>query len=1208
MNIVSREKAPHIFASIASSFKEDQKFESVVLKLSNSKYFWNRRYLVLKDGNLAYYRKELKIPKEQKKAGMGYENYKATVPIRDCEIRRLDPSNLRRKNQPFVFEVSFNIQKQNKLRRKAWVFSVGSEKLLSEWIDQLERAKEDTNPEEYQEIPEEAKIPEEDPEEVQRREEEEFQRLMELEKRRNRQREKEIEEQKKKEQIEKEMKRLQEEAEKKKKQEEETRKRENYKKLVENSWDYRFQKLWSQTLAYKDNFEENLNYGIRLFKHVGYFREKAISSSKMIIDELGLPKSKRKFQALQEVSAPFYVYQNMIFRLTWSTESNFKLFGHEFRASDMVFDALYLLGRKEEDFNFRLPLTCVVDYKGFRMLVMALAPLDEQKSLVHGPDSEGVYLTSTEVYENLSFVSQVLNLKEHLFHWGEEKPPAYVHLSVFTQLHKSDGYKELESYVKEYVGDMPEKESCEDHIYLAKVSDLLPVDLEVSSNKTDLSMKLRPEFFCNLETQLSADAFINMNEQETYIDDLEVVEASRYLQSFQVPQLVELLDSLTILPVDSRSLTEAFHSNGVNVRYMGKVAELSNLPHIKEICYVEMVARTCKHLLSTQLTQILFDSNSETRPRYETIDTNRDIQKAKSTEKKLPEVSEADEDLLNYHSTPFRKRAFTKMISKKLQMPNEETVENLHQIDPVTVKANEELEKAQKEAVVDFLNLVFGVGQETDTFWNQILLPKAKEHFSSTCLERSKVNLHALLFAVVFHCSLQLNFYTEVKLAKTESPFYIENLEKICEKTKTFNMKNVEYMFLAEKYSDYKQEKKHSLAMEASSLKLRVSKALNSDPDFYGEPSLLSDIAQMLIDSKDYDNSISRVKEALIQIHPLHAQSVKSWCVLMKALMGKGMTEEALQCFDNALNAIEFHWGPYHPLHSTVYTTLGSLYSEQENYEDSLMLYKNALMCCLKVLGPNHPHTAEVYVELGDLYTRIDSFQDALNSMQKAYSIYESSLGEDSLMAVTTGAQLSHLLVIGGKYERALPLISNCIKTHESIIKELEQEQDPANNFKVAQHYDKLCEALALGLTISKNTLNHQLMLKYSDKMWVILSIRNTQEDSELVEKVLSMVMEAKLALMEPEKKQKVVSILMDPELQNWIEDEELVAASERIKHPSWVVKTQQEAGLSKYIHKLFNQMLKLSAQLQRNQDSFRNCLTEIQGIFEIVGVEVLEF
>ena len=73
--------------------------------------------------------------------------------------------------------------------------------------------------------------------------------------------------------------------------------------------------------------------------------------------------------------------------------------------------------------------------------------------------------------------------------------------------------------------------------------------------------------------------------------------ATNFLTKNMVPLLVKLLDSLVVIPTDSNSLESLFHLQGVNMRYLGRVAEETELLHVKEICIIEMVARTLKRML-----------------------------------------------------------------------------------------------------------------------------------------------------------------------------------------------------------------------------------------------------------------------------------------------------------------------------------------------------------------------------------------------------------------------------------------------------------------------------------------------------------------------------------------------------------------------------------------------------------------------------------
>ena len=50
-------------------------------------------------------------------------------------------------------------------------------------------------------------------------------------------------------------------------------------------------------------------------------------------------------------------------------------------------------------------------------------------------------------------------------------------------------------------------------------------------------------------------------------------------------------------PYDSGTFTKAVHTAGINIRHIGRIAELTRLPHVREMVVVEMLARTGKIIL-----------------------------------------------------------------------------------------------------------------------------------------------------------------------------------------------------------------------------------------------------------------------------------------------------------------------------------------------------------------------------------------------------------------------------------------------------------------------------------------------------------------------------------------------------------------------------------------------------------------------------------
>ena len=90
---------------------------------------------------------------------------------------------------------------------------------------------------------------------------------------------------------------------------------------------------------------------------------------------------------------------------------------------------------------------------------------------------------------------------------------------------------------------------------------------------------------------------MNKKGKDKKLDEEELVKVSKFLKEDMMQELVRLLDSLVIIPLSSVQLRKIFHSSGINMRFLGVVASETSLLHVKEICVVEMIARTLKKMI-----------------------------------------------------------------------------------------------------------------------------------------------------------------------------------------------------------------------------------------------------------------------------------------------------------------------------------------------------------------------------------------------------------------------------------------------------------------------------------------------------------------------------------------------------------------------------------------------------------------------------------
>uniref|UniRef100_A0A2N9JB23 CLU central domain-containing protein n=1 Tax=Fagus sylvatica TaxID=28930 RepID=A0A2N9JB23_FAGSY len=88
-------------------------------------------------------------------------------------------------------------------------------------------------------------------------------------------------------------------------------------------------------------------------------------------------------------------------------------------------------------------------------------------------------------------------------------------------------------------------------------------------------------------------------------DEENVRKVSSYLTNVVLPKFVQDLCTLEVSPMDGQTLTEALHAHGINVRYIGKVADgTKHLPHLWDLCSNEIVVRSAKHILKDVLRDI----------------------------------------------------------------------------------------------------------------------------------------------------------------------------------------------------------------------------------------------------------------------------------------------------------------------------------------------------------------------------------------------------------------------------------------------------------------------------------------------------------------------------------------------------------------------------------------------------------------------------
>ena len=147
----------------------------------------------------------------------------------------------------------------------------------------------------------------------------------------------------------------------------------------------------------------------------------------------------------------------------------------------------------------------------------------------------------------------------------------------------------------------------------AEVNDSEKSEETKSDTKQDSPSEHPRVDISNFRFALNPDVFSGQNPQtdeekeQQEKDEAEVRAVCTYLTSHAIPHLIHDLQEGDVgFPMDGESLTTLLHKRGINMRYLGTVAKLSDSDNLRlqallQLCRQEMVARAFKHVVNQHL-------------------------------------------------------------------------------------------------------------------------------------------------------------------------------------------------------------------------------------------------------------------------------------------------------------------------------------------------------------------------------------------------------------------------------------------------------------------------------------------------------------------------------------------------------------------------------------------------------------------------------
>ncbi|KHN83700.1 Clustered mitochondria -like protein [Toxocara canis] len=118
-----------------------------------------------------------------------------------------------------------------------------------------------------------------------------------------------------------------------------------------------------------------------------------------------------------------------------------------------------------------------------------------------------------------------------------------------------------------------------------------------SMRDDEFDMRFNPDCYCTTVQHAESE---DLTKQRRLIAEL-----AEFLLVQQIPNFVRDCLQHALMPVEGGSLSEAMHSRGINIRYLGKLTKciqnVEQLQYLKAICLSELVCRSAKHIFRTYM-------------------------------------------------------------------------------------------------------------------------------------------------------------------------------------------------------------------------------------------------------------------------------------------------------------------------------------------------------------------------------------------------------------------------------------------------------------------------------------------------------------------------------------------------------------------------------------------------------------------------------
>ena len=369
----------------------------------------------------------------------------------------------------------------------------------------------------------------------------------------------------------------------------------------------------------KGNAGERVLRDQAIFRCYAEFTDAALKGAMAIINGSVLP-----INVSTDEKSKIYIHNNIFFSVGYDSKDQFEAYGGDEAAHVAIskdLDGITTVENNEIDGVHTLA-TVLIDFKGNRIIAQSIVPgilkqNSDASSIIYGSIDGGSEIMRSKIVEALAAeVCKSLHLKKHtvldsnnvshdLFtsqdtKWVKGTDSRFYILDLF-RLHPIDSLF-LENIKEESI------ENRYPHEMVLLRPELIALFHE---HKMSVAMKESGKSYEELHnsnlTSLNPDYLTYAknadSEDQKEIDKKVANEASEFLLLMISQYFLNIVQYAIAIPVETVSLTNSMHKRGINMRYLGKLAELFDshkdfkIDAFKILLQEEMVARVSKKML-----------------------------------------------------------------------------------------------------------------------------------------------------------------------------------------------------------------------------------------------------------------------------------------------------------------------------------------------------------------------------------------------------------------------------------------------------------------------------------------------------------------------------------------------------------------------------------------------------------------------------------